>query len=142
MLFQRGCLLTRASRRTLPVGENQLPDTDLLSHAHLASEAVETRFCRCGFWGGVLGGFFGGYPNQKWLQLPGLGREGSGTPQAQGKLVGTKRKQRNLPPNRWILTGSSSLPILPEKPKGVRLLLAQNLGLTASAELCKASSWL
>lgn len=90
--------------------------------------------------GWVFWVFLGGYPNQKWLQLPGLGREGSGTPQAQGKLVGTKRKKRNLPPNCWILMGSSSLPILPAKPKGVRQLLARNLGLTASTELCKASS--
>lgn len=49
-----------------------------------------------------------GSPKQKRLQLPGLGREGSGVPQAQSKLMGTKRRKRNLLPNCWILTGSFS----------------------------------
>lgn len=108
-------------------------------HAHLASEAVEPRFFRrCIFQGGWVWFFFGS-PKQKWLQLPGLGQEGSGVLQAQGKLVGTKRKKQNLPPNCWIL---SSIPLSPAKPKGVQHFLAQDLGLTVSSKLCKPSSLL
>lgn len=85
--------------------------------------------------------FFFGFPKQKRLQIPRLGQEGSGVLQAQGKLVGTKRKKRNLPPNCCRELFSFS-PISPAKPKGVQHLLARDLGLTVSSELCKPSSLL
>lgn len=135
--------MTRAPRFTSPAGgkKTQLQDTDVLSRARLASEAVEIRFFPCcgGFFV-VLGfGFF-------LLSKP----EAAPAPWAGVGAIcvaGTRQAGRNqkneekpstelLDPYRELF---SPIPISPAKPKGVQPLLARDLGLTVSSQLCKPS---
>ena len=123
----------------MPARENQLPDTDLLSHPHLASEAVETPLLPllC-----VLGwGAFFWLPKTEAAPAPWAGTGGiwcvAGTEQADGdQKKEEKPSAKLLDPYRELF---SSIPISPAKPKGVEHLLARDLGLTVSPEFCKPS---